>query len=1040
MIKFISKHLKSIFLFFIFSSLVIVVACQTLFRSENKISFNTEVRPILNAKCTGCHGGVKKAGGISFIYRELALGKGESGKTCIVPGKPSESEFFTRLTHHDTELRMPLGKEPLNEKEIAILKKWIEEGANWENHWAYIKPEPKEVPDAPSKYVKNDIDNFIYAKRDELDIDLSPSDISEKAILLRRLSLDVVGLPPSVEEIENFEKDESENAYEKQVDRLLSSPAFGERWAGMWLDLARYADTKGYEKDLHRNIYRYRDYLIQSFNKDLPYDQFIREQLAGDLMPNPTENQYLATAFHRNTMSNDEGGTDNEEFRTIDVIDRVNTTFDVFQGVTMSCVQCHSHPYDPIEHKEYYQTMSFFNQTEDNNEFDEYPKYIAPADTPTVKIKELMAKIDKLNGFNLKNETYKEAKIRHALPRIEAENASQFSNIDHDDHYVYVKKENSYLKFDHVNFDLAYAIKIRHVSAGGSVAHFYIDNVNGKKIGQYELPESFNELYEFNMPISKISGTHDLFIKFTKNPTAGVCNSTIDRITVSKYKKYIHNKPLVNAYEFDEVSNVGFGMEGIHSWKENSWIKFKDIDISKAKYIGFKYTVSGGSKIEFRLGSQNGKIIAQKTISNTNNNWKEIKIPIESVKGMQNIFVVFKNDKNGNNDGMIENFVFDGNVKNINTEKFKKLDELTVELQNYLYQSGTPFLKELPENKKRITRIFNRGNWMAKTDTVQPIVPKIFNKMPDKSPSNRLGFANWITSKENPLTARVAVNRLWEQIFGYGIVETLEDFGSQGIKPSHPELLDYLALKFMNEYNWSTKKMLKFMVMSYTYQQKSEVSEKQLKLDPRNKYLARAPRVRLSAEQVRDQALAVSGLLSKKMYGPSVMPYQPNGIWQTVYSGADWVTSEGEDKYRRALYTYLKRTSPFPNLLNFDGSSREVCLVRRIRTNTPLQSLATLNDTTFTEVAQQLALQSLAKNESLEQKISFMYKKSLFTNPDAKTLERLVKLYNTSKEFYNKNEQKTLKTSNIKDKNNEFSSLTIVASAIINLDKFITKE
>lgn len=510
-----AKYLLIIF----FSIVLLCIYYYTITGFEsNKIAFNTQVRPILNAKCTGCHGGVKKAGGISFIYRELALNKGESGKACIVPGKPDESEFIKRLTHHDAELRMPLGKEQLSKEEIETLRKWVSEGANWEEHWAYVKPQPQGVPDAPSKYVANEIDNFIFAKREELGIDLAPSEKADKATLLRRLSLDLTGLPATVEELEAFEKDKNENAYEKQVDRLLTSPAYGERWAGMWLDLARYADTKGYEKDQHRNIWKYRDYVIKSFNQDLPYDQFIKEQLAGDLIPKANESKILATAFHRNTMSNDEGGTDNEEFRTIDVIDRVNTTFDVFQGVTMSCVQCHSHPYDPIEHKEYYLSMAFFNQTEDNNEFDEYPRYIASTDTPSFRIRELIKKIDEFNGVYIKNETYTQAKIRHLLPRIEAEYADEFKNIVHDDHYTYITKENSYIKFKNVDFDNAYSIAIRHISAGGSTASFYIDALNGKKITEKELSESFNEPYELSVNIPQIKGKHDLYIKFTNNP------------------------------------------------------------------------------------------------------------------------------------------------------------------------------------------------------------------------------------------------------------------------------------------------------------------------------------------------------------------------------------------------------------------------------------------------------------------------------------------------------------------------------------------
>lgn len=1035
------KQLKKVFLFFIITFLFGVIACKSWYSKTNKISFNTEIRPILNAKCTGCHGGVKKAGGLSFIYRDLALGKGESGKTCIIPGDPENSEFIKRLTHHDIELKMPLGKEPLNEKDIDLLKTWIKQGANWEEHWAYIAPKPQEIPDISDSWIKNPIDNFVLAKLDDQNIDLKPSKETIREVLLRRLSLDLIGLPPTEQELEDFLKDNTESAYEKQVDRLLASSKYGEKWTAMWLELARFADTKGYEKDSHRNIWRFRDYVINAYNNDMPYDQFLVEQLAGDMLPNPTENQYIATAFHRNTMNNDEGGTDDEEFRTADVIDRLNTTFDVTQGITMSCVQCHSHPYDPIEHKEYYQMLSFLNNTEDANKMDEIPNYIAKSDTPTVRIKELMTMIDQITETENKNETYSQKKNRHALPRLEAENCNAYKNVRISFPYLYVEKPNSYVKYSSVSFDNVYELKIRHTSAGGSLVTVYLDGLGGKKVGEFELAENFGEFYSAGIGIADIKGKHDLYLKFTKNKN-GFCNSTLDFLTLSKYEKYVHTTPNVKAYQFNKSYYMNFGMEGLHSWKPGSWVMYENLDLSKAKKITFKYTVSGGSTIEFRKGSSTGELIGKTTISDTKLEWKTKEVAIKPIQGKTDIYVVFQNDANGNHDGMISEFIFEGNSKNakILSER-QNLEKYTKELQGYLYAQGTPFMRELKGNNRRITQVFNRGNWRAKTDTVHEVVPKIMHPLPKDAPKNRLGMAQWLVSKENPLTARVAVNRLWEQLFGLGIVETLEDFGSQGIKPTHPELLDYLAIKFMNDFKWSNRKMLKFMVMSATYRQSSEVQPEHLKLDPRNRYLARAPRVRLSSEQVRDQALAVSGLLSPKMYGPSVMPYQPDGIWQSVYNGASWTTSEGEDKYRRAVYTYMKRTSPFPNQLTFDGSSREVCLVRRIKTNTPLQALAMLNDTTFSEVSQALAQKMMAiKNTDIKAKINAGYKLALANEPNPKATERLMKLYQTANQFYTKNKLKQLHFPSNNKQNTEYSALSVVASAIINLDEFITKE
>ena len=1031
---------KYFFLSLVVLGFLVLSSCN-VFLNQQKIDFNTEVRPILNSKCTSCHGGVKKAGGLSFIYRDLALGKGESGKQCIVPGDPDNSEFIKRLTHHDKNLKMPLGKEPLNEKEVNLLRQWIKEGAAWQDHWAFVKPKDQEVPDINSDWIKNPIDNFILAKIEEQDLGLKPSPEAEKSKLIRRLSLDLIGLPPTQQEVEKFQSDKSPYAYDNLVDKYLSSPAYGEKWTSMWMDLARYADTKGYEKDLHRNIWRYRDYLIKSFNQDMPYDQFLIEQLAGDLLPKPTEDQMIATAFHRNSMTNDEGGTDDEEYRTAAIIDRVNTTFDVTQGITMGCVQCHSHPYDPIDHKEYYKFMAFLNNCADDDSPNDIPNYIAKEDTPTFRVRELISQIDKLNGVNIKGETYEQKKKRHLLPRIEAEYLTHSEGIIVEPNYMYITTPGSYLKFEKVNLSHIQDIKAKANSKGGSVATIYIDRIGGKKIASFEVSESFNEWYELGASINNVQGIHDIYIVFSKNKE-GFCSSRIDYFNFYGEEKASkeHLKPLVMASHFNKYTGLKYSDMGIYSWKPGSWVMYKNIILTNTKNIKVKYTVSGGSKVEFRLGSPVGELIGSLIISNSDNAYLEKSISIKPRSGRHDIYVVFDKDKKGNHDGLIESFVFQGNIKSENTVS-STVKALKAELQSYLYNPGTPILKELPDNQKRITRVFTRGNWMAKADTVEPDAPKIFNPMSKDAPKNRLGMAKWLVSKDNPLTARVAVNRLWEQLFGYGIVETLEDFGSQGIKPTHPELLDYLALKYMNEFNWSTKKMLKFLVTSATYRQSSDIKPEHLKKDARNRYFAHAPRIRLGAEQIRDQALAVSGLLSSKMYGPSVKPYQPAKIWQVVASGATWETSEGEDKYRRALYTYLRRTSPYPNMLTFDGPSREVCMVRRIRSNTPIQALATLNDTTYTEVSQSLAKKMMAdKSSDIQSKIRKGYTIALAHDPDKKSLERLTALYEKAKQFYGKNGDKAFAMSGSKDNSRELASLTIVASAIINTDEFVTKE
>jgi hypothetical protein len=1011
--------------------------------SGNKVDFNSEVRPILNAKCTGCHGGVKKAGGISFIYRELALGKGESGKTCIVPGEASKSEFIIRLTHHDKDLRMPLGKDALTEDEVKILTKWINQGAEWQDHWSFVKPVAQKVPSMSSNWIKNPIDNFILAKIDELDLDLKPSPEAERIKLIRRVSLDLTGLPPTKEDITAFLNDKSPDAYEKVVDKYLASVAYGEKWAGMWLDLARFADTQGYQNDRRRNIWRYRDYVIRSFNADKPYDQFLIEQLAGDLMPNPNEDQMIATAFHRNSMSNDECGSDDEEFRVAAIIDRVNTTFDVCQGITIGCVQCHSHPYDPIDHKEYYKFMAFLNNTEDNDSPNDFPNYLAKEDTPTVRIKELMTMIDKINKVDIKGETYAQKKVRHALPRVQSEFCKTSDDINVRPPYLFVSKPGSWIKFEKVNLGNVQAIKVKANSHGGSRAEVYMDRIGGKKIASFRVDESFNSWNEYGQEIAYEKGIHDLFVVFSKNEE-GHCSSGIDYFSFYERENgaISHLSPVISADKFNKSSQIGTYNGGIHSWKPGiSSVTYKDIIFTKTNEILFKYTVSGGSVVEFRFDDPGGEIIGSATISNSGGAFLEKAVKINPMKGRFDICVTFAKDANGKCDGMIESFIFPDNKKP-KEEVENALSVIKAELHRYLYSIGTPMMKELPLNERRTTQVFTRGNWQAKADTVEPGVPAIFNPIPKGVPAdNRLGMAKWLVSKDNPLTARVAVNRLWEQLFGYGIVETLEDFGSQGIKPTHPELLDYMALKYMNEFNWSTKQMLRFMVTSATYRQSSEVKPEHLKKDARNRYLAHAPRTRLAAEQVRDQALAVSGLLSNKMYGPSVMPYQPPKIWQTIDADMFWAVSEGEDKYRRALYTYMRRTTPYPNMLTFDGPSREVCTVRRIRSNTPLQALATLNDTTFTEASQALAKRMMVgKNKDVQSKIKTGYSIALAHDPDQKSLDRLVALYEKAKTYYTKNDTKALAMSGTEENKKELASLTIVATAIINTDEFVTKE
>lgn len=744
--------------------LVVAVSCQREQVEKinlSAIDYNLHVRPIINKNCIVCHGGVKKSSNLSFLFREEALAVNKSGKRAIVPGDVSKSELIARITSHDPEVRMPMDHDPLSDADIEVLTKWIEQGAEWKDHWAFLPPEKTDIPKVRnSDWVENPIDQFILARLENEGI--APSEAADKATLIRRVSLDLTGVPPSIDELNRFLKDDADNAYEKMVDRLLDKPAFGERWTSMWMDLARYADSKGYEADRHREIWKYRDWLIDAFNQDKPFDQFTIEQLAGDLIPNASKDQIIATAFHRNTMNNDEGGTSNEEYRVAAVIDRVNTTWEVWQGVTFSCVQCHSHPYDPIRHEEYYGFYSIFNNTADAD---------LPSEAPVLD--------------------------------------------------VYTKE---------------------------------------------------------------------------------------------------------NEAKIDSIKN---------------WI------------------------------AQNGNSVRAK----------------------------------------------------------KQLDSIK--------PTTLPIMKELKGAERREAFVFRKGNWMDKGEKVENGVPK--SMPPLEGELDRLSVAKWLVSGENPLTARVTVNRFWGEFFGRGLVETQEDFGSQGESPSHPALLDWLALQFQNEQKWSMKALMKLIVTSATYKQSSVVTHENLEKDPTNLLLARAPRTRLNAEQVRDQALAVSGLLSDKMFGPSVMPYQPEGVWQVVYNGRNWKSSEGEDAFRKAIYTYWRRTSPYPSMMTFDGASREFCVSRRINTNTPLQALVTLNDPVYIEAANALAALTEQQSDSVDEQIKYAFKKALLRSPSAQELNIMKTLYQEVNLDPAPIDEVKLELASV---NREMlkTPMSVVANAILNLDEFITRQ
>jgi hypothetical protein len=810
-----------------------------------KVDYQREIRPILAKNCLACHGQdeAKRAKGLRLDRRDSAVNPLKNGDLAIVPGDPDSSELILRVSEEDDTLRMPPKKagSRLAPNEIRVLSRWIAQGAEYTPHWAFTAPKSKPIPKvADRSWPRNGIDFWILdrLRRERL----GPSREASRPMLFRRLSLDLRGLPPTLEEVDQFVTDQEGGAYERAVDRLLADPAFGERWARMWLDQARYADSAGYGSDpLRPSAWRYRDWVIGAFNQNRPFDQFTLWQIAGDLLADSTQEMKVATAFHRNTMTNTEGGTDDEEFRVAAVKDRVDTTMQVWMGLTMGCAKCHSHKFDPITHEDYYKFYAIFNQTADADRPDESPVLAAPSQGISAELK----RIDVL--------------------------------------------------LTGVRNELA-------VAAAGLA--------------------SAQAKWEASLYPSSSAARKD------------VPKNVLDAVGVPSAKRTKPQHELV-ARHFASIA------------PELKPLRERILALEKSRPA----------------------------------------IP------------------------------------------------------------SLPVMAELPAAQRRVSRILRKGNFLDPGAVVEPGVPGSLHGAPPGAPVDRLGLARWLVDRENPLTARVAVNRLWAQIFSTGLVETEEDFGTQGEPPSHPELLDWLAI-FYQDSGWDTKRLLRLIVTSATYRQSSQTTPILLERDPRNRLLARAPRMRLEAEMVRDQAMALSGLLTRKLGGPSVFPPQPDGLWQAAFNGErTWATSLGAERYRRGLYTFWRRTVPYPSMATFDAPSREICAIKRVRTNTPLQSFVTLNDPAYVEAAQALA-RRIVREGGLEVsgRVKFGLELCLCRPAQSQQVELLAGLYDVEFRRYLMDAQAATDLAGQASGANpprksvaELAAWTTIANVLLNLDGVLTK-
>jgi hypothetical protein len=1027
--------------------------------ADEGIDFNRDIRPILSENCFKCHGpdenkrkgGSRKTGRLRLDTQEgsrMDLG----GYAAIVPANPRESELVYLVTAEDEDDRMPPSEEGrrLNDTEITLLKQWIEEGGNYAKHWSYQKPVRSIVPEieADAFTLHNPIDHFIAKRLVAESLTQSPE--ADRYAMARRVALDLTGLPPSWDEVEAFVSDTKPKAYERYVEKQLNKTAYGEHWARQWLDLARYADSAGYSDDPSRTIWGFRDYVIRSFNENKPFDQFTIEQIAGDLLPNPTIDQLVATAFHRNTQTNSEGGTSDEEFRNVAVVDRVNTTMAVWMGTTMACAQCHTHKYDPISQEEYFQMFAILNNTADEDRKDEKPyvslyteaqeKEQAELKASLVLLKhELKAELSDVAHQERRRQWEKDLKagagwqvLRPAPDDMTANSKAAFTI---DANGAIVVGDNGAPR-DH------YTINSAMPSGVSTVTGFKLEVLPLENPGSSE--SMINQHWVLNeLDVRLINPKDEVAAEIVEEEAD--TEETEEAEEEEKEKKKIPKLKLTNASAtFEQKWYVAKDViDGNTGDRFTGWAVKGNLDaVNEAVFELVKpVQVPEGAKLQFKFYHN----FPNKKIKRFRLSVTTLEKPMPAVSKE---LIPTLEKKVGRRTPQEEKALFDFFARFVPGSKAElaAIDEVQANLDAIKPLTTVPILSEVSDNEWRKTHIQHRGNFLDKGAEVKPGLPTAFLPLPKGAKADRLGLAKWLVDSENPLTARVVVNRYWEALFGLGIVSTSEDFGSQGELPWDQELLDWLAVELV-ESGWDLKHMIRLLVSSATYRQSSRVSPELYSRDPDNRFLARGPRFRVTAEMVRDQALAVSGLLSRKMYGPPVKPPQPEMGLTAAFGGkTDWTTSEGEDKLRRGLYTTWRRTNPYPSMMAFDAPNREFCTVRRDRTNTPLQALVTLNDPVYIEASQSLARRIAKVDGGPEEKAAYGFRQCLVRNPSARELASLTKLFHVTKQRYSKDPDSALKMATdpigeLPDQADaaEFAAWTVVGNALLNLDEMFLK-
>jgi mono/diheme cytochrome c family protein len=1043
---------------------------HSLAAEDRKVDFQKDIQPILSENCYKCHGPDNQESGLRLDKKETAMKGGERG-TPILPGRPGESLLFRAVNGGGEDVpRMPKKADPLGNENIALIRAWIEQGAPWpdtssgapgkdpKNHWAFKAPVRPSIPELKEKdRVKTPIDAFVLAKLEKLGLEPSPE--ADKTTLLRRLHLDLAGLPPTVEQIDSFLSNNSSTAYESEVQRLLGSPHFGERWGRHWLDAARYADSDGFEKDKPRFIWHYRDWVVSALNRDLPYDRFIIEQLAGDLLENATDDQRIATGFLRNSMLNEEGGVDPEQFRMDALFDRMDAIGKGVLGLTIQCAQCHTHKFDPITHEEYYRMFAFLNNDHESSMVAYTP------DEQRIKsdlLRQMRALEDNLRHTNpdwAERMAAWEESVRDNQPdwkTVEVRNAG-----DNGERYYYYEdgsvRAASYAP-------TKWTAPFRGTNDLPSIGAFRLEQLTDPNLpcnGPGRSIKGMAALSEFNVEAVDVENPTNKFdVKFAK-ATADFANETKE--LEPEFDDKSNKKRVYGPVEFaiDGKDDTAWGIDAGPGQRNQSrkavFIPEKPINFPKGAILTFKLKQNhGGWNSDDNQNHNLGRFRLSVT---TATNVSADPLPA----GVREIFRIPAEKRTDRQRAAGFSYW------RTTVPEFKEANEKIAALWKQ-WPEGAPTLtmvarkgKGVNEEKKP-AHMFRRGDWLKPGKEVAFGVPAILHPLPENADDSRLTFAKWLVDTKSPTTARVAVNRIWQTYFGVGLLETPEDFGVRAPEVSHPRLLDWLAVEFMQPTTlapgelrsdlipWSRKHIHRLIVNSSIYKQSSKVTPDLLAKDQYNRYLARGSRHRVEAEAVRDIALASSGLLNAKVGGPSVMPPAPSFLFQppASYGPKVWNEETGPDRYRRALYTFRYRSLPYPVLQTFDAPNGDFSCVQRLRSNTPLQALVSLNEVLFLEAAQALARRAIEHGKSDSERITYAFRSCLSREPDSEELNELTKLLARQKSYIsegwvNPAELGTGKTEPPKKLPNkatptELAAYTVVSRVLLNLDETITKE